>query len=221
MASMDTDQIHNLLHEGRVLTVQLTENCVVQRVLLTLVALSVALATGCASPGTPLRPTATLLPPLPTAVPIIATPPPGPGIVLRAYMQLLHEQVLLPFAARAEANAELLARSTASGFSADALCADGLEGPWHHFADLNDRLLLMLAPPQANEFHGLLLDALSRAEQTAESYDWFCQTYATFGQPAAGMWGRLTQQVQACQRRMAELRGRWEAMGGVAMGWAW
>jgi hypothetical protein len=66
-----------------------------------------------------------------------------------------------------------------------------------------------------------LTEALAAADKSAESYDWFCTTYAEFGQPAEGMWGRLSLQVRACEERLADLRVQWRALGGDALGLAW
>jgi hypothetical protein len=169
-----------------------------------------------ATPGPAATPTL-----LPTAAPIIATPPPGPTIALHAYMQLVHERVLPEYARRVAVNRDLLSAASSSGFDADALCPGPESGSWQHFDDLLLEASAIVAPPWADSFHTALTEALAAAEESAQSYEWFCATYAAFGQPAEGMWGRLSLQVRACQARIAELRSQWDGMGGEAMGLLW
>lgn len=159
--------------------------------------------------------------PLPTAVPIVATPPPGPTIALHAYMKPVHESVLLEFGRRVAANRELLSGASSRSFDADMLCPGPESGSWQHFDDLMLELSVLVVPPLAEDFHAALAEALVAAERSAESYEWFCATYASFGQPADGMWARLSAQVRACESRVADLHEQWEVMGGEQMGLVW
>ncbi len=161
------------------------------------------------------------MPPLATAARIIATPPPGPAMALHAYMRLVHERVLLEYARRVTVNRDLLSAASSRSFDADMLCPGPASGSWQHFADLALEASVIVAPPLAEGFHAALMDALAAADKSAESYEWFCTTYASFGQPAEGMWGRLSLQVRACEARIADLHTQWKAMGGAALGLLW
>jgi hypothetical protein len=175
----------------------------------------------CSPAGTPTPTPAATVPPLATAAPIVATPPPGPTLVLHEYMRLVHERVLLEFARRVTANRELLSAASTRSFDADMLCPGPASNSWQHFADLQLEASVIIAPPLVDEFQAALSEALAVAEESAESCGWFCTTYASFGQPAEGMWGRLSLQVRACESRMADLRAEWAAMGGDALGLVW
>ena len=159
--------------------------------------------------------------PLSTAEPVVATPPPGPLMALQAYMRLVHERVLVEFARRIAANRNLLSAASSRSFDADALCPGPESGSWRQFDDLALDLSVMVVPPLAEGFHAALADALSAASRSAESYEWFCTTYASFGQPADGMWRRLSTQVRSCESRLTELRQQWAALGGDQMGLVW
>jgi hypothetical protein len=159
--------------------------------------------------------------PLPTAAPIIATPPPGPTLALGEYMHLVYERVLLEYARRVALNRDLLSAASSRGFDADMLCPGPESGSWQHFDDLALEVSAIVPPPWAQEFHAELTEALAAADKSAESYEWFCTTYAAFGQPAEGMWGRLSLQVRASEARMTDLQAQWQAMGGEVMGLAW
>lgn len=187
-----------------------------------LAVISLLLVAGSCSPPTTLTPapTATTAP-LPTAAPIVATPPPGPALVLHAYMEQVHARVLVEFARRVVVNRELLSGATSRSFDADILCPGPSSGSWQRFDDLALELSVIVAPPQAAQFHAALSEALEAAQRSAESYEWFCTTYASFGQPAEGMWARLSTQVRACEARIADLHVQWEAMDGEATGLLW
>jgi len=158
---------------------------------------------------------------LATAAPIVATPPPGPTLVLHAYMQDVYEGVLVQFARRVALNRDLLSTASSQGSDAAILCPGSGGSPWQEFDNLALELSLLLAPPQAEEFHAALAEALAAADRSVESQEWFCETYASFGQPAEGMWSRLSAQVRACESRMADLRSHWRAIGGEAAGLVW
>lgn len=192
----------------------------VERRLLVLLA-CLSLLVSCAPSVTPAPSATRTLPPLPTAPPIVATPPPGPTLVLRAYMETVHERVLVEFGQRVLADRELLSAAASRSFDADILCPGSDDRAWQRFDDLILELSVIVSPAQAAEFHAALGEALEAAERSAESHEWFCTTYATFGQPADGMWARLSAQVRACELRIAVLHAQWEAMGGDAAGLRW
>lgn len=178
-------------------------------------------AVSCSPPTTPTPAPTAAAAPLPTAAPVIATPPPGPALVLHAYMEQVHARVLVEFARRVVINRELLSGATSRSFDADILCPGPASGSWQRFDDLDLELSVIVAPPQAEQFHAALSEALDAAQRSAESYEWFCTTYASFGQPADGMWARLSAQVRSCEARIAALHVQWEALAGEAMGLLW
>jgi hypothetical protein len=186
-----------------------------------LVAIGLILIVSCSRTATPAAiPTATMLP-LATAAPIIATPPPGPTLALHNYMRQIYQGVLLDYARRVALNRDLLSAASSRSFDADMLCPGPEGASWQRFDDLALEASVIVPPPGAEGFHAVLVEALNAADQAAASYEWFCETYATFGQPAEGMWGRLSLQVRACEARIADLRSLWRDMGGEAMGLAW
>jgi hypothetical protein len=136
-------------------------------------------------------------------------------------MHLVYERVLLEYAQRVTTNRNLLSEASSRSFDADMLCPGPESGSWQHFEDLQLEASVIVVPPLAEDFYAILIEALTVADESAESYEWFCATYASFGQPADGMWGRLSLQVRACESRMADLHVQWEAMGGEAMGLVW
>ncbi len=178
-------------------------------------------AASCTRESTPSPAPTAKIAPLQTAAPIIATPPPGPALALRAYMHQVHERVLLEYARRVTANRDLMSGASSRSFDADTLCP-GTEGAaWQHFEDLQLEASVIVVPPLGEEFHTALRTALAVAQESAESYDWFCATYDSFGQPADGMWSRLSLQVRACESRTAELRRQWVVLGGGILGLVW
>jgi hypothetical protein len=142
-------------------------------------------------------------------------------MALHAYMRLVYERVLLEYARRVTVDRDLLSAASSRSFDADMLCPGPESGSWQHFDDLALEASVIVAPPWAEGFHAALASALAAADQSAESYEWFCTTYASFGQPAEGMWGRLSLQVRGCESRLADLRVQWVAMGGEQMGLLW
>ena len=142
-------------------------------------------------------------------------------MVLQEYMHLVHERVLFELGRRVTANRELLSAASSRSFDADALCPGPESGPWQQFDDLALELSALIVPLLAEDFDAALVEAIAAAARSAESYEWFCMTYASFGQPADGMWGRLSTQVRACESRLADLRLQWAALGGERMGLLW
>ena len=142
-------------------------------------------------------------------------------MALHAYMRLIHERVLQEYARRVTINRDLLTAASSRSFDADMLCPGPESGDWQHFADLAVEASVVVPPPWAEEFHAGLSEALVAAVKSAESYEWFCTTYASFGQPAEGMWGRLSLQVRACEARVDDLHAQWKAMGGDELGLVW
>ena len=168
------------------------------------------------------EPTATPLVSGTTSAPsLTATPSPPSSEAVRTYLRRVHGDVLLDYARCVEGNRALLAQAWNQGDDPSVLCASTDEGYWLHF----DALWLMLsstrAPPEMATFHTTLLEALSDAEKSSRAYNWFCQTYHAFGQPADGMWTRLAVEVRACVTRMIEVRELWALLGGTAMGLQW
>jgi len=188
---------------------------------LVLMLAGIFLTCSCAPTITPAPVPTSAVRPLFTAAPIVATPPPGPVIALEAYMTQVHERVLVEFGQRIAANRDLLTRASSRSFDADILCPGPASGSWQEFDDLTLESSVLRVPPLADEFHAALTDALATATRSAESYEWFCTTYSSFGQPAEGMWGRLSVQVRACESRLADLRSQWVALGGEALGLLW
>ena len=186
-----------------------------------LILLCVFVVASCSPTTTPTPSPTPTAAPLSTAAPIVATPPPGPTIALHAYMPVVHERVLLELGRRLVVNRELLSQASSRSFDADMLCPGPESGSWQHFDDLPLELTVIIAPPLAEEFRAALTEALEAAARSAESYEWFCATYASFGQPADGMWGRLSAQMRACESRVADLHVQWAAMGGDQMGLVW
>jgi len=165
-------------------------------------------------PGDTPAPAATATPPPPT-------PAPGHSLILRAYLRAVRDGILVDYVRRLELNRTLLSNTQSRGLDADVLCADTESSSSFHFWDLGIAASLLEIPPEAAGFHSRLLEALEVAEATAQSRDWLCETYLTFGQPAEGMWGRMIQQVSACRIRAEELRADWRDLSEDDPGLAW
>jgi hypothetical protein len=102
-------------------------------------------------------------------------------MVLHAYMRLVHERILLEYVRRVAVNRDLLSSASTRSFDADTLCPGPEGGSWQHFDDLVLQASVIVPPPGAEGFHTALTESLAVAEESAESSDWFCTTYAAFG----------------------------------------
>ena len=181
----------------------------------------ICLAVACSPVSTPTRVPTRTVAPLQTIAPIVATPPPGLTLALNEYLAATYERVLAEYARRVTANRDLLIAASTRSFDADMLCSGPEGDSWQHFTDLQLEASVLVVAPLADDFHAALIEALAVAEESAESCEWFCATYASFGQPAEGMWSRLSLQVRACESRRADLRAQWVAMGGDTLGLRW
>lgn len=192
-------------------------------ILAVLLVLCAVLLASCQPEATPTlspRPTPRATP-TPTSTSPVATPEPGHTLAKNAYLRSIHRRVLLEYARRASLNQTLLADAQSRGMNADLLCAEDSSRRWSHLEDLSDETRVISVPPEGRDFQQQLLEALEAGEATAQSHDWFCETYAAFGQPAEGMWARMIQQVQACQVRTDRLHEAWRTLGGEELGLVW